>query len=101
MPRAAPRLHQRTHAPRYEPPGAECRYGQGRGGRPWRRRRERVLVRDSYLCQPCLSEGRLTLATAVDHIIPLSRGGTDADDNLQSICGVCHARKTQRETRGR
>ena len=28
-------------------------YGQGRGGRPWRRLRARILLRDGYCCQLC------------------------------------------------
>lgn len=30
----------------------------------------------------------------IDHIIPLSSGGSDSDDNLQCICIPCHATKT-------
>lgn len=74
-------------------------YGQGRGGRPWRRIRERVLERDCYLCQPCKRKGGLTLATEVDHIVNVAQGGTDDETNLQSICGTCHEAKTQSEAR--
>ncbi|WOI78727.1 HNH endonuclease signature motif containing protein [Pseudomonas aeruginosa] len=39
------------------------------------------------------------VATEVDHIIPLSQGGTDDDSNLMAIAGYpCHARKTARES---
>jgi len=37
----------------------------------------------------------LTLAQQVDHIIPVSKGGSDEDDNLQSICPTCHEHKTR------
>ncbi|MBF3094675.1 HNH endonuclease, partial [Pseudomonas aeruginosa] len=38
-------------------------------------------------------------ATEVDHIIPLSQGGTDDDANLMAIAGYpCHARKTATES---
>ena len=43
-------------------------------------------------------------AQEVDHIIPLSSGGTNEHDNLQSLCKSCHSRKTiqeQREAEGR
>jgi len=49
------------------------------------------------LCRHCLREGRVTAATLVDHIVPLSQ----APDlrllrsNLQSLCARCHAFKTQ------
>jgi 5-methylcytosine-specific restriction endonuclease McrA len=36
-------------------------------------------------------------ATEVDHIVPLSRGGTDALENLQSLCAQCHEAKTRRD----
>jgi 5-methylcytosine-specific restriction protein A len=75
------------------------RYGQGRGGRPWRRKRDAVLKRDDYLCQPCKRADRLTLARQVDHIIPKAEGGSDEETNLQAICGPCHQRKSQAEAR--
>lgn len=64
-------------------------------GRPWRRLREAVLVRDKYLCQPCLRSGRYTEAQEVDHIIPLAKGGNSEPSQLQSICVACHKQKTQ------
>lgn len=30
----------------------------------------------------------------LDHIVPLSHGGTDLDDNIQILCRYCHAEKT-------
>jgi len=74
-------------------------YGQGRGGRPWRRKREAVLKRDGYLCQPCNRKGKLSLAKEVDHIVPVAEGGTDEDRNLEAICKPCHHAKTQAEAR--
>ncbi|WP_354411979.1 HNH endonuclease signature motif containing protein [Marinobacterium sp. MBR-111] len=73
------------------------RKGSGRGGRPWRRKRDRVLQRDKGLCQPCRRGGRVTPATEVDHIKPVAEGGTDADSNLEAICTSCHRAKTARE----
>ncbi|MGH8644846.1 MAG: HNH endonuclease [Gammaproteobacteria bacterium] len=31
-------------------------------------------------------------STDADHITPKRRGGADAMENLQGLCGVCHAR---------
>lgn len=76
------------------------RYGQGRGGRPWRRLRKAVMDRDSWLCQTCKRAGKHRLATQVDHVKPLAQGGTDDPDNLEAICDPCHARKTGREAKG-
>ncbi|HYG05331.1 MAG TPA: HNH endonuclease signature motif containing protein [Stenotrophomonas sp.] len=72
-------------------------YGQGRGGRPWRRLRDSILQRDQHLCQPCKAQGRYTEATQVDHIVPQAEGGTDDRVNLQAICDDCHKRKTEAE----
>lgn len=72
-------------------------WGKGRGGRPWRRRRDLVLTRDRYLCQPCFAQGRYTEATEVDHVVSLSKGGTDSFDNLQAICSECHRAKTAQD----
>lgn len=57
-----------------------------------------MLKRDSYLCMVCKHDGILTKANQVDHITPKSQGGTDNQDNLQSICDNCHKIKTQIES---
>lgn len=69
-------------------------------GNDWTRLRERILYRDKGLCQPCNHQGRVTRATAVDHILPKSQGGTDDQANLQSICHACHKIKTAYESQG-
>ncbi len=73
----------------------------GLSGRPWRRLRDQILRRDSYLCQcdECKRLGRLLPANEVDHVIPLSQGGSDSPDNLRAINRDCHRAKTQRESR--
>lgn len=68
-------------------------------GATWRRLRRSYLQRNP-LCVECLRQGRVTPATDVDHIIPRSRGGTDDESNLQSMCHACHSRKTNREDGG-
>lgn len=81
------------------------KWGRGRGGRPWRRTREQVFARDKYLCQICLKAGKLTpvelhgpSAGVCDHRIPLSQGGPDTMDNLQTICQPCDTVKTLKES---
>ena len=84
-------------------------YGQGRGGRPWRRKRKAVMERDLYLCQMCRSNNVLTSvdlhgpnAGICDHRIPKCEGGTDDDSNLQTLCKKCSEIKTLQESqRGR
>lgn len=60
----------------------------------WNRLRQAVFRRDNHLCQPCDKSGRVRAAVDVDHIVALDNGGTDAIDNLQSICASCHKLKT-------
>ncbi len=69
---------------------------QGRRTQPlppdWPRVRRRILRRDDYRCYVCGGPG-----VHVDHIVPVSQGGTDDDSNLATICRRCHARKTALE----
>lgn len=52
-------------------------------------------LRAEPLCRMCEAEGRITAATVPDHIVPLARGGTDADSNVQCLCEACHDKKTR------
>lgn len=100
MTRSAPRHKPLPRLARvHAPPEADENYGKGRGGRPWRRKRARILKRDGYLCRcdDCTRDGLLLLAHEVDHIVPRARGGTDDDSNLRAINRDCHLRKTARE----
>lgn len=62
--------------------------------------RAAVLARDKGICQECKRSGAInrdSIATIVDHITPLSQGGTDDMINLECQC-TAHARaKTARE----
>ena len=77
-----------------ESAGADS-WGTGRGGRPWRRKREAILIRDNYTCRVC---GLTTKDLEVDHIINIAQGGTDDDGNLQALCIPCHKAKTALES---
>jgi 5-methylcytosine-specific restriction protein A len=47
------------------------------------------------LCARCLKRGAVALATELDHILPLFKGGSDSDpSNKQGLCGECHKEKT-------
>ena len=62
--------------------------------RGWERKARRILRRDAYVCYVCRQYG----ADQVDHIVPVSQGGTDAEDNLAAIHDdPCHRVKTSRE----
>ncbi|TQE92725.1 MAG: HNH endonuclease [Spiribacter salinus] len=113
MPRRPPRPCSYPGCPRYATKRARCdqhqpvgwvadtqrgtRHERGYGTR-WDKLRQRVLQRDDYLCQVCLSKGRVTPANEVDHITPKAQGGTDAEGNLQAICRSCHRDKTAKES---
>lgn len=48
-----------------------------------------VLTRDGYQCVCCGEKDGLH----IDHIVPISRGGTNAFTNLQTLCGPCNSSK--------
>jgi 5-methylcytosine-specific restriction endonuclease McrA len=50
-------------------------------------RREAVLNRDNYTCQCC---GKKRVRLEVHHIIFRSKGGTDDENNLITVCKGCH-----------
>ena len=60
-------------------------------GRAWKRIRDRYAS-EHPLCEMCLKEGRLTPVQEVHHILPVSKGGTHARDNLMSLCQSCHTK---------
>ena len=57
--------------------------------------RKNILMRDRYTCQYChriMPSGELTL----DHVIPRSRAGESAWENLVACCHPCNNRKGNR-----
>lgn len=48
-----------------------------------------VFARDGNKCLRCGATERLT----IDHVVPLAVGGSDAVDNLQTLCKSCNAWK--------
>lgn len=62
----------------------------------------KILFDDQPLCVMCEAEGRVSVATIRDHIIPLAEGGRDVRENTQGVCSACHEAKTKDESkRGR
>lgn len=59
--------------------------------------RRRRMARSHGLCEACRAEGRVRLATVVDHIKPLALGGSDEDTNTQNLCDPCHDKKTRKD----
>ena len=50
-------------------------------------RKEAVLNRDNYKCQHC---GKKNCRLEVHHIVYRSKGGTDDENNLITLCEECH-----------
>lgn len=66
-------------------------------GRAGQRERARILAEEP-LCRPCREAGRISESKEVDHIVPLSEGGSDDRSNKQGICKDCHRAKTAAES---
>lgn len=70
------------------PRRSRTRYHHG-----WARIRQRYLLRHPF-CEMCRSQGCLTPATEVHHVLPLDHGGTNDSKNLMALCKPCHSRIT-------
>ena len=62
------------------------------GGRKVASVRARIFARDKCVCAEC---GRRQPPSKlhVDHKTPRAMGGTDHDDNLQTLCASCNLEK--------
>ena len=63
-------------------------------GRALQERRER-WQRLHPMCVECQKAGRTRLWTELDHRVPLHKGGSDDESNLQGLCTPCHPAKTR------
>lgn len=60
----------------------------------WRKLRAVKLEQDP-LCEECLKKGVQNPAQVADHILAINQGGEMLDiNNLQSLCHVCHNKKS-------
>ena len=59
----------------------------------YQKTRLQVLQRDYNTCHYCGLE-----ATTVDHLIPISKGGTDEASNMVACCTQCNSSKRDRMT---
>ena len=86
---------------RRSPESANKRYGERQKKymrARWTKLRRVVLARDNHLCQECKRNGITATGNQIDHIVP-ARDAMDRfydANNLQTLCGPCHSRKTQR-----
>jgi hypothetical protein len=59
----------------------------------WKAIRDRVLERDGFKCAYCGALGGPGIELEVDHVTPLSKGGTHEMSNLVTACGDCNLSK--------
>jgi len=52
-----------------------------------------ILTRDHYRCVCCGRAAEDGVKLEVDHIIPVSRGGTNQPKNLRTLCTECNRGK--------
>lgn len=57
--------------------------------------KKNVWLRDNGVCQYCSKKVRLFEAT-IDHVVPKSKGGTNAWDNVTLACSKCNQKKGSR-----
>jgi 5-methylcytosine-specific restriction endonuclease McrA len=65
----------------------------------WNLTRERIYLRDSGQCQRCNTATDLKKCH-IDHMVPLSKGGTNNDENLRVLCPICHILRADRSHQG-
>lgn len=63
----------------------------------WRALSDKIKKRDGYCCRKC-GRNRIQIRAAnefleVDHILPISKGGTDQPPNLWTLCSTCHSKR--------
>ena len=61
-------------------------------GHEWEKIRNRYIQLHP-LCEDCLENGIATEAKEVHHVLPISFGGTHAEDNLRALCRSCHNKR--------
>ena len=86
-----------THCPEHKVVAnnwAQKNFERSSSGWQWAAIRKRVLRRDNNRCQVVGCDAH---ATEVDHILPVSKGGTDSMVNLRSLCSDHHRIKSEQE----
>ncbi len=63
------------------------------------RLRHEVFKRDGYKCVEC-GKPKAETNLHCDHILPVSQGGTDEMDNLQTLCEPCNLAKSNKKWKG-
>ena len=61
-------------------------------------RKKKVAARDGWVCQRCHMLVDHTFE--IDHVIPVSQGGSDHESNLRCLCRACHGIVTAEQRLG-
>jgi 5-methylcytosine-specific restriction endonuclease McrA len=56
----------------------------------------RLLISQNGICASPVCQKDITSCYDIDHIMPLSLGGTDEPDNFQLLCSTCNRRKNNK-----
>lgn len=94
-------------------------WGQGKGRDPEKRKKSHHAATNAHRCRKkkaegshtqaeweslckkhgmkCLACGETGVKLTKDHVVPLSKGGTDYITNIQPLCGACNGRKWAKE----
>ena len=68
------------------------------GSKVKKAKKRKLLKQQGNLCNIC--SWHITLGgSTIDHIIPKSDGGRNANWNLQVLCKSCHEQKTREENK--
>ena len=63
----------------------------------WRSLRN-YFIQKNPICAQCKRDGNIKSSQCVDHIVPITMGGSPIDiKNLQSLCNSCHNSKSGKE----
>lgn len=68
-------------------------------GPEWNKRRRQAWERDEHKCTNCGDPVGIKKCH-IDHIIELSRGGTNMLENLRTLCPTCHCLRKEMSHRG-
>lgn len=49
-----------------------------------------IQAKYGHRCLACASDGPLT----IDHVVPVSKGGSNTAENIQPLCGTCNSSKS-------
>lgn len=78
-------MSHRANIPSSAPKRKPCEVKRKRG-----ERKHKKIMRAKRAMNPICMRCGFNCSTETHHIIPMAAGGTDADWNLEALCGRCH-----------